>query len=91
MRVEKDHILCHGVLNEELLEIPQPKVGDFGHFCPSCNKDVAGFEVPVHHWTSHVVQTRDTLHIDQLKREIHINESSKGGEIYSHLLAVTQY
>ena len=55
MGVEEDDILCHGVLDEELLEIPQTKVGDFGHFCSGGNKDVARLEVAVHHWTPHVV------------------------------------
>ena len=87
MRVEKDHILCHGVLNEELLEIPQPKVGDFGHFCPSSDKDVAWLEVPVHHWTSHVVQTRDTLQSSSMGY-ILMNQARV---VYRHLLAVTQH
>ena len=55
MRVEEDDILCHGVLDEELLEIPQTKIGDFGDFCSGCNEDVAWLEVAVHHWASHIV------------------------------------
>ena len=31
MWVQKDNVLCHRVLDEELLEIPESKVGDFGN------------------------------------------------------------
>ena len=31
MGVQKDNVLCHCVLDEELLEIPESKVGDFGN------------------------------------------------------------
>ena len=65
MWIQKDNILCHCVLDEELLEVPEPKVGDFRHFCASGDKNVAGLEVAVHHWTSHVVQACNALTTDQ--------------------------
>ena len=63
MGVQENSILCHGVLDKELLEIPESKICDFRHFFFRSHENIAGLEIAVHHWTPHVVKACDSLTI----------------------------
>ena len=63
MGVQENSILCHGVLDKELLEIPESKICDFRHFFFRSHKNIAGLEVAMHHGTPHVVKACDSLTI----------------------------
>ena len=66
MGVQENSILCHGVLDKELLEIPESKICDFRHFLFRSHKNIAGLEVAMHHGTPHVVKACDSLTIQWL-------------------------
>ena len=63
MGVQENSILCHGVLDKELLEIPESKICDFRHFFFRSHKNIAWLEVAMHHGTPHVVKACDSLTI----------------------------
>ena len=61
VRVEEDDVLRHRVLDEEVLEVPQPEVGDLGRLGVGGHQNVAGLEVSVHHGAPQGVQVAEAL------------------------------
>ena len=52
MRIEKNNIFCHGVLDEERLEVPETKVRNFGGFGIGSDQHITGFEISMDKWVS---------------------------------------
>ena len=54
--VEEHHVLSHRVLDEEVLEVPETKVGDFGNPAISNDQHITRFKIPMDNWVTQVVK-----------------------------------
>ena len=61
MRIEKNNIFCHGVLDEERFEVPETKVRNFWGFGIGSDQNITGFEISMNKWVSQIVQITHSL------------------------------
>ena len=61
MWIEKNNIFCHGVLDEERLEVPETKVCNFWGFGIGSDQNITGFEISMNKWVSQIVQITHSL------------------------------
>ena len=61
VRVQEHHVLRHRVLDEEVLEVPETKVGDLGNSAISNDQNIAWLKIPMDNWIPQVVKIAQTL------------------------------